>query len=64
MTITDENSLKDKKLHEIHQNNMSPTIKDYFKNLKVEIEKLYEIANNARCKGLDPSDEVEIPLAV
>ncbi|NVM03225.1 MAG: DNA polymerase II large subunit [Candidatus Helarchaeota archaeon] len=42
---------------------MSTNIKDYFLNLKSEIEKLYEIANRARGKGYDPSNAVEIPWA-
>jgi len=36
----------------------------HFQNLSREIEKNYEIAREARSKGLDPSDEVEVPLAL
>ncbi|MHA1377783.1 MAG: DNA polymerase II large subunit [Candidatus Helarchaeota archaeon] len=63
MTISDEKSLKSKKSQSIDQNNMSPTIKAYFTNIKSKIERLYDIANKARSKGLDPSMEVEIPWA-
>lgn len=36
----------------------------YFENLKKEVDKVYLIANEARSKGYDPVDEVEIPLAM
>ncbi len=36
----------------------------YFENLRKEVDKVYEIAGEARAKGLDPADEVEIPLAM
>ena len=36
----------------------------YFKNLEKEVRKVYEIAEVARSKGLDPVDKVEIPLAM
>ncbi|MHA1301080.1 MAG: DNA polymerase II large subunit [Candidatus Helarchaeota archaeon] len=42
---------------------MSPTMKKYFTNIKLEIEKLYDVANKARSRGLDPSVTVEIPWA-
>ncbi|HTY43633.1 MAG TPA: DNA polymerase II large subunit [Patescibacteria group bacterium] len=35
----------------------------YFKNLEREVKKIYEVASEARAKGLDPIDKVEIPLA-
>lgn len=38
--------------------------KEYFENLEKEVRKVYSIANVARKKGLDPSDKVEIPLAM
>lgn len=38
--------------------------KKYFEELGKEIERNYEIARKARSKGLDPVDEVEIPLAL
>ena len=34
----------------------------YFDNLDKEIQKVYETAKQARSKGLDPEDEVEIPI--
>jgi DNA polymerase II large subunit len=37
--------------------------KTYFEFIEKEINKNYLIANNARKKGLDPVDKVEIPLA-
>lgn len=37
---------------------------EYFENLKTEVDKVYAVANEARAKGLDPVDEVEIPLAM
>jgi len=36
----------------------------YFENLKAEVDKVYAVAQIARAKGLDPVDEVEIPLAM
>ncbi len=36
----------------------------YFENLKKEVDKVYVVANEARRKGFDPVDEVEIPLAM
>jgi len=36
---------------------------DYFEDLEKETLKLYDIANQARAKGLDVETEVEIPLA-
>ncbi|MFX0136245.1 MAG: DNA polymerase II large subunit, partial [Candidatus Hodarchaeota archaeon] len=63
MITSEDDSLESKNSYIINQNNMSPNIKDYFTNLKLEIEKLYEIANSARGKGYDPSESVEIPWA-
>ncbi|MBI3622901.1 DNA polymerase II large subunit [Candidatus Pacearchaeota archaeon] len=37
---------------------------EYFKHLEKEVKKVYEIAEEARAKGLDPIDKVEIPLAM
>jgi DNA polymerase II large subunit len=37
---------------------------EYFKNLEKEVKKVYEIAQKAKDTGLDPSDKVEIPLAM
>jgi len=39
-------------------------IEQYFENLRKEVDKVYEIAGEARSKGLDPTDSVEIPLAM
>jgi len=36
----------------------------YFKYLRKEVDKVYEIANEAKKKGFDPVDKVEIPLAM
>ena len=35
----------------------------YFKDLEDKIKIVYDIAESARKKGLDPKDKVEIPLA-
>ena len=36
----------------------------YFENLRKEVDKVYGMAEEARAKGFDPVDEVEIPLAM
>ena len=36
----------------------------YFEKLKSEVDEIYAVANEARGKGFDPVDEVEIPLAM
>ncbi|MEK6833523.1 MAG: DNA polymerase II large subunit [Nanoarchaeota archaeon] len=36
----------------------------YFENLKKEVDKVYAVASEARSKGYDPVNEVEIPLAM
>ena len=36
---------------------------DYFDRLEAETHKLYQIANEARSKGLDVETETEVPLA-
>src|SRR3989344_391846 len=36
----------------------------YFENLRKGVDKVYEMASEARAKGFDPVDEVEIPLAM
>jgi len=36
----------------------------YFENLKKDVDEIYAVANSARARGLDPIDEVEIPLAM
>ncbi|MFA5173914.1 MAG: DNA polymerase II large subunit [Candidatus Pacearchaeota archaeon] len=37
---------------------------EYFASLSEEIQKNYEVARQARARGLDPVDEVEVPLAL
>ncbi|MFH1787199.1 MAG: DNA polymerase II large subunit [archaeon] len=36
----------------------------YFKELEKNVKKVYEVVGEARAKGLDPVDKVEIPLAM
>jgi DNA polymerase II large subunit len=36
----------------------------YFKDIEKRVKVIYDIANSARAKGLDPKDKVEIPLAM
>ncbi len=36
----------------------------YFKNLKQEVDEVYSVMNEARNKGYDPVNKVEIPLAM
>ena len=36
----------------------------YFERFEKEVRKVYEMAEEARSKGLDPVDKVEIPLAM
>ncbi len=36
----------------------------YFEDLALRVEEEYKVSNEARAKGLDPSDKVEIPLAM
>ena len=36
---------------------------EYFQEIDKNVKEIYEIAEMARAKGLDPSDKVEIPLA-
>ena len=37
---------------------------NYFKNIKSQVDLIYDVAQKARAKGFDPVDEVEIPLAM
>lgn len=39
-------------------------IQQYFKDIETGTKKVYEIAERAREKGIDPVDKVEIPLAM
>ena len=41
----------------------SPEILEYFDSLGKEVQRCYDLAKEARKKGLDPEDEVPIPLA-
>ena len=36
----------------------------YFKDLRKDVQKVYDVAEEAKKKGLDPKSEVEIPLAM
>jgi len=40
------------------------TTQKYFKDLKDTVDVIYSLAEKARLKGLDPINEVEIPLAM
>ncbi len=42
---------------------ISPEIQEYFDSLGSEVQRCYSLAAEARKKGLDPEDEVPIPLA-
>jgi DNA polymerase II large subunit len=42
----------------------APETEKYFNELGMEIEKNYVKAREARARGLDPKDEVEVPLAM
>ncbi|MHA2357144.1 MAG: DNA polymerase II large subunit [Candidatus Heimdallarchaeaceae archaeon] len=44
-------------------NNLSISMKEYFDGINQKIEEIYLIATEARKKGLDPSIDVEIPIA-
>ena len=44
-------------------NNLSINIQSYFDLLNKKLKKVYNLANKARKLGLDPSHEVEIPIA-
>ncbi len=41
----------------------SSEMQEYFKKINEEVKKAYSIAEKARKKGIDPEDEVPIPLA-
>ncbi|MBS3113145.1 DNA polymerase II large subunit, partial [Candidatus Woesearchaeota archaeon] len=43
---------------------LSKTMEEYFKTFDVEIKKCYDVANDARIKGLDPENKIDIPLAL
>ncbi|MFB5637733.1 MAG: DNA polymerase II large subunit [Nitrosarchaeum sp.] len=36
----------------------------YFNDFKIQVDSIYNVANEARKKGYDPVDEVEIPIAL
>ena len=38
-------------------------MQEYFSELDKKLKIAYDVANNARSKGYDPEDKVEIPLA-
>ena len=37
---------------------------EYFKKIEKDVREVYEVVGEARAKGLDPVDEIEIPLAM
>src|SRR3989338_3897219 len=37
--------------------------KKYFEDMKKNVEEIYNIANNAKKKEIDPDNKIEIPLA-
>lgn len=41
----------------------SPEMKEYFANLSESVNECYDLAADARKKGLDPEEEISIPLA-
>ena len=43
---------------------LSPETEKYFASLQKEIKRNYDIAEKARSRGLDPTDNVEVPLAL
>lgn len=45
-------------------NKLNQETENYFNTLSINIEKNYKIAQEARKKGLDPVDNVEVPLAL
>ncbi len=42
----------------------TPKTEQYLKNLREKVDVIYNIAETAKAKGLDPVDHVEIPLAM
>lgn len=38
-------------------------MKEYFENINIKLKEAFDIANEARKKGFDPIDHVEILLA-
>ncbi len=41
----------------------SPSVESYFSELNSKLERCYSVASEARSKGFDPEDRVDIPLA-
>src|SRR3990167_11408815 len=41
----------------------SPAMEEYFMSIEKELLRCYSVANEARSKGFDPEDKVDIPLA-
>ncbi|MBD3252842.1 DNA polymerase II large subunit [Candidatus Pacearchaeota archaeon] len=58
-----DKSLREKKLEE-QSRELSDDSERYFEVLNKEIEKTYDVARKARARGLDPIDDVEVPLAL
>ena len=46
------------------ESELSKESEKYFDELKKDIDRSYEVAELARSKGLDPVDQVEVPLAL
>lgn len=53
-----------KRVEEIEKSEFSLETQEYFEELSVKIGENYSVAEKARAKGLDPSDKVEVPLAL
>ena len=58
--INESSTKKTKK----QKSGLSKRSEKYFESLSKEIQKNYDVARKARSKGLDPVDEVEVPLAL
>jgi len=40
------------------------TTEEYFQDIKKQVDLVYDVVKKAKAKGLDPSLEIEIPLAM
>jgi DNA polymerase II large subunit len=52
------------KMAEKNRDGLTSETEKYLEELGKDIQKNYDVAKNARDKGLDPVDEVEVPLAL
>jgi len=50
--------------NKVEKSDFTPEIEKYFDKLGEDIKKNYEVAKKARAKGLDPVEDVEVPLAL